>query len=112
MSKLTKMTKPFGLGPSIPVPRMTWLSGAGSILALFGNYYEYNRSSTEAQADALAIYSDWLNTGNDIRTALDKCILCHKKSPLSPASRNKSPKTSSRIRTMIASCALSKIRPC
>jgi hypothetical protein len=24
------------------------------------------------KADALAIYSDWLNTGNDIRTALDK----------------------------------------
>jgi hypothetical protein len=52
--------------------RMSFLTGAGSVLALFGNYYEYNRSSTEAAADALALYSDWLNTGNDIRVAIEK----------------------------------------
>jgi hypothetical protein len=54
------------------VPRMNFLTGAGSILALYGNYYEYNRSNSEAEADALAIYSDWLNIGNDIRAALEK----------------------------------------
>lgn len=54
------------------VSRMSFLTGAGSVLALFGNYYEFNRSSTEAEADALALYSDWLNTGNDIRGAIQK----------------------------------------
>ena len=57
------------------VSRMSFLTGAGSILALFGNYYEFNRSSTEAEADALAICSDWLNTGNDIRVAIEKVRL-------------------------------------
>ena len=51
---------------------MSFLTGAGSVLSLFGNYYEYNRSSTEAAADALALYSDWLNIGNDIRVAIEK----------------------------------------
>jgi hypothetical protein len=51
---------------------MSFLTGAGSVLALFGNYYEYNQSSTEAEADALALYSDWLNIGNDIRVAIQK----------------------------------------
>jgi len=51
---------------------MSFLTGVGSILALFGNYYEHNRSDTEAEADALALFSDWLNTGNDIRAALEK----------------------------------------
>lgn len=54
------------------VSRMSFLTGPGSILALFGNYYEYNRSSTEAEADVLALYSDWLNIGNDIRVAIEK----------------------------------------
>jgi len=52
--------------------RMSFLTGAGSVLALFGNYYAYNQSSTDAEADALALYSDWLNTGNDIRVAIAK----------------------------------------
>jgi hypothetical protein len=52
--------------------RMGFLTGAGSVLALFGNYYEYNQSSTVAEADVLALYSDWLNTGNDIRVGIEK----------------------------------------
>lgn len=54
------------------VPRMTFWTGAGSIFALFGGFYEYNRSQTEKEADARALYSDWSNVGAVIRTAMRK----------------------------------------
>jgi hypothetical protein len=52
--------------------RMTALTGAGTLLSLFGNYYEYNRSKTGEEADALAIFSDWSNVGADLEGATHK----------------------------------------
>jgi hypothetical protein len=52
--------------------RMTPLTGAGTLLALFGNYYDYNGSQTETEADALAIFSDWSNVGADLDVAIER----------------------------------------
>ncbi len=51
---------------------MNALTGAGSIFALFGNYYDHHEWTDAPQADALAILFDWVQTGNDIRTAMDQ----------------------------------------
>jgi hypothetical protein len=50
------------------VPRMTWLTGAGTVLNLAGNYYCHNVSETEEQADARALFSDWSMVGQDLQT--------------------------------------------
>jgi hypothetical protein len=52
--------------------RMTPLTGAGTLMAIFGNYYEYNRSQTENEADGLAIFSDWSNVGADLQFAINR----------------------------------------
>jgi hypothetical protein len=52
--------------------RMTWLTGAGTIFALWGNNYQFNQSQTENEADARALFSDWSNVGADIQTAIGK----------------------------------------
>jgi hypothetical protein len=51
------------------VPRMTWLTGAGTLLNLAGQYYGYNISATEEEADARALFSDWSMVGQDLRNA-------------------------------------------
>jgi hypothetical protein len=49
---------------------MTWLTGAGSIFALFGNSYDCDERLTAAEVDRLAIASDWMTIGDDIRLAI------------------------------------------
>lgn len=49
-------------GPSI------W-SGAARLLDLGCTFNVYNYSPTDEEADAKAVYSDWLMVGNDIRNA-------------------------------------------
>lgn len=51
------------------IPRMSWLTGAGTILNLRGSYYFYNISATEEEADSRAIFSDWSMAGEDLRSA-------------------------------------------
>jgi hypothetical protein len=46
---------------------MNWLTGAGSIFSLFGNYYGDLGSITDAEA----IASDWQAVGDDIRAAIE-----------------------------------------
>jgi hypothetical protein len=53
------------------VPRMNAWTGAGSIFALFGNYYRHAWIE-EPQADTLAILRDWVTVGRDIRHAMEK----------------------------------------
>jgi len=43
--------------------------GFGSVLDIGGRFYEYNNSENP---DEIAIASDWLMVGQDIRDALDK----------------------------------------
>jgi len=45
-------------------------SGAARLFDFYGLYDEYNISQTEAQADAMAAFSDWLIVGQDIREAI------------------------------------------
>lgn len=54
------------------LPRNNFLIGLGSILNIAGSYFEYNTSSSESEADSKALASDWLNVGNDFRSAKSK----------------------------------------
>ena len=50
---------------------MNAVTGAGSIFALFGNYYRHPWLA-EPQADTLAILNDWVRVGRDISRAMEK----------------------------------------
>lgn len=50
-------------------PTSSFLIGAGSILNIAGNYFTFNYSSTDLEADTKAIQSDWGVVGNDIMVA-------------------------------------------
>jgi hypothetical protein len=50
--------------------RPSFLSGVASLVDLAGTRHKYNRWATPAEADAWAIYSDWLAVGNDLRAAM------------------------------------------
>jgi hypothetical protein len=52
------------------LPRNNFFVGMGSVLNLGGNYFEYNTSKSDIEADKKALSSDWWNVGNDIKTAL------------------------------------------
>lgn len=49
----------------------SFLSGAGRVIDLWGQFDEYNRSETPAEADGKAIAADWLVVGQDIQDAMD-----------------------------------------
>lgn len=46
------------------------VAGAGSVINVFGNYYDFNYSKSEEEADIKAIKCDWYMIGKDIRKAL------------------------------------------
>jgi hypothetical protein len=50
----------------------SFMSGAGRIIDLWGQFDDYNRSDTPAEADAKAIASDWLVVGQDIQDAVEQ----------------------------------------
>ena len=52
--------------------RTNMIIGAGSIFNLGGNYFEYNRSRSGAEADKLALLNDWGVVGNDLRKVISK----------------------------------------
>lgn len=49
----------------------SWLSGVASIFDLGGTLNEYNFASDPAEADYLAIASDWAAIGADLQAAID-----------------------------------------
>lgn len=49
--------------------RPSFLEGMARVLDLGNTLSEYNRAVTPAQADALALYSDWAAIGQDFRMA-------------------------------------------
>lgn len=49
------------------LPMNNFWVGMGSILNLAGNYFEYNYSKSDNEADLKALTSDWENVGEDIR---------------------------------------------
>ncbi|MGH9422274.1 MAG: hypothetical protein ACRD3J_20015 [Thermoanaerobaculia bacterium] len=58
------------MGSDIFFPRATFLSGAARTFDLWGHLDTYSYSRTEAEADALALYSDWRIVGEDIFQAI------------------------------------------
>jgi hypothetical protein len=50
----------------------SFMSGAGRIVDLWGQFDDYNRSDTPAEADAKAIASDWLVVGQDIQDVVEQ----------------------------------------
>ncbi len=52
------------------VPTSSFLTGFGSVLNLSGNYFQYNYADTPEEADEIAIASDWLMVGQDLRETL------------------------------------------
>ncbi|MGA3131227.1 MAG: hypothetical protein ABSD59_10530 [Terracidiphilus sp.] len=50
----------------------SFASGAARVFDLFGQFDEYNRSETPAEADAKAIASDWMIVGQDIADAIEQ----------------------------------------
>lgn len=56
------------------LPKNNFFVGMGSVLNLAGNYFEYNTSSSEVEADKKALYSDWWNVGNDIDSIMKNTL--------------------------------------
>jgi hypothetical protein len=50
----------------------SFLSGAGRLIDLWGQFDDYNRSDAPAEADAKAIAADWFVVGQDIRDAVEQ----------------------------------------
>jgi hypothetical protein len=51
--------------------RPSFGSGVARALDLFGTFDAYNSSASEAEADRIAIASDWLVVGSDLQEAID-----------------------------------------
>ncbi len=51
-------------------PRNSFWTGLGSIFNIFGNYYDFNYSKSEIDADAKAIANDWNMVGQDMKDVL------------------------------------------
>lgn len=47
-------------------------SGVARLFDFYGLYDNYNRCPTEAEADAMAVFSDWLIVGGDVEDAIKK----------------------------------------
>ena len=52
-------------------PRTNLIIGVGSVFNVAGNYYEFNRSSTDEEADSKAIESDWGTIGKDLENVFN-----------------------------------------
>lgn len=50
-------------------PKNNFLVGLGSVLNIAGSYFDYNYSKSGAEADRKALISDWMNVGEDIKSA-------------------------------------------
>lgn len=48
-----------------------FLIGAGSVINIAGNYYNFNESDSESEADAKAIENDFKMVGQDIYNVLN-----------------------------------------
>ena len=49
----------------------SFLIGMGSVFNIAGDYFIYNRSKSDAEADFLALFNDWYMVGQDIKNSMD-----------------------------------------
>ncbi|MDO6738311.1 hypothetical protein [Wenyingzhuangia sp. 2_MG-2023] len=61
------------------LPKNNFLVGFGSVLNIAGSYFEYNSSKTGNEADLKALFSDWLNVGEDLNVSKKKFEKKYKK---------------------------------
>ena len=64
------MTEPTRMRAAILFARPSALGGLASILDFGDTLTEYNTANSPEQADVLALWSDWLAVGDDMRAAL------------------------------------------
>jgi len=55
-------------------PKSSALTGAGSILNIGGNYYDFNYSASEAEADQRAFAKDWGAVYHDLNTSFGRLV--------------------------------------
>jgi hypothetical protein len=53
-------------------PKLSFLSGMGSVFNLAGNYYNFNYSDTPAEADSKALENDWGVIGEDLSETMER----------------------------------------
>lgn len=51
--------------------RPSFIEGVGRIFDFGNSLNKYNDSESENEADAKALYSDWVTVGNDMSTAME-----------------------------------------
>ncbi|MDW5291030.1 hypothetical protein [Formosa sp. PL04] len=51
------------------LPKNNFLVGLGSVLNIAGSYFDYNYSKSDDEADRKALRSDWMNVGDDFKSA-------------------------------------------
>lgn len=56
-------------------PRNSFFIGLGSIMGIAGNYFEFNSSNSEIEADRKAMLSDWGVVGKDMESASESMKL-------------------------------------
>lgn len=64
-------------------PQTDFLTGAGSVMNIGGNYYVFKMSQTPEEADFRALRSDWSTIGNDLCLTMQaqqpKALACQEK---------------------------------
>jgi hypothetical protein len=56
------------------LPRSSFLIGVGSVMNIRGQTFSYNVSESPAQADMLALQSDWQVIGDDLREVINGVV--------------------------------------
>jgi len=49
----------------------SFLIGAGSVINISGNYFQYNYSKSGEEADKCALYRDWRAVGQDMEKVIE-----------------------------------------
>jgi hypothetical protein len=62
--------------------RASFLTGAASAINVVGNFYHFNYSSTDDEADSKAIRCDWMMIGRDLEIVCEKEAGKHLKAPI------------------------------
>lgn len=68
-SKLRKMSKKYYRTDHL-FPKSNFITGAGTLFNLTGNFYSFNTCDTAEEADARAIESDWGVVGLDLKKVM------------------------------------------
>lgn len=57
------------ISTTILLPKKKFIVGLGSVFNIRGQYFDYNTSDSESEADSKALRSDWDMIGEDINDA-------------------------------------------